>query len=90
MKKLRRLLMTTVVCGVLSLVAFIFGRLAMTDIYHGEPDLTLEWNIVSISFLPVLIFHLLAIVVTWYALRLVQGGPRHSVDDGRQDERKIP
>ena len=61
-----------IVSGIVSLVFFIFGRLAMTDIYHGEPDLSLEWGIVSLTFLPVLVFHLVAVwtgVVIWRHLR---------------------
>lgn len=34
--------------GVMSLVAGALGQLALTDIYHGEGDLTLEWNMLRI------------------------------------------
>ncbi len=71
MKKIRRLLIASVILGVLSFVFFIMGRLAMTDIFHGEPDLTLEWNIVSLSFLPILIFHVLSVTASVMAIRLV-------------------
>ncbi len=69
MKKTKRLLLATALFGLVSVVAFIFGRLAMTDIYHGEADLKLEWAVVATTFLPVLAFHLLAIFVSFYALR---------------------
>ena len=69
MKKTRRWLLACALLGLVSLAAFIFGRLAMTDIFHGEPDLTLEWKVVSATFLPVLAFHLLAIFVSFHALR---------------------
>ena len=67
----KRWLLLIVILGVVSLVAFIFGRLAMTDIFHGEPDLTLEWKVVSATFLPVLIFHLVAIVAGIALLRQI-------------------
>jgi len=69
MKNPRTLLRVAVVAGLLSTAAFILGRLAMTDIFHGEPDLTLEWNVVSATFLPVLLFHVLALVAMLAALR---------------------
>ncbi len=77
MKKIRRLLIASVILGVLSFVFFIMGRLAMTDIYHGEPDLTLEWNIVSLSFLPILIFHVLSVTASVMAIRLVRNNALH-------------
>jgi hypothetical protein len=33
----------------LSLVALLFCHLALTDIYHGETDLSLEWTILRIA-----------------------------------------
>jgi hypothetical protein len=50
--------------GLVSLACFILARLAMTDIFHGEPDLDLEWLIVSVTFLPILAFHGFAL---WFA-----------------------
>jgi hypothetical protein len=42
--------------GVLSLVAVFFAHLALTDIYHGEADVTLEWNIIRAAALVILAF----------------------------------
>ena len=42
--------------GVLSLLAGLITHLALTDIYHGEADVTLEWNIVRICALVLLVF----------------------------------
>jgi len=69
MKKANRLLVVSVVFGVLSFGLFVFERLALTDIYHGEPDLSLEWNIVSVSFLPILLFHIISVAAAVVALR---------------------
>jgi len=71
MKKAKRLLVTSVVFGVLSFGLFVFERLALTDIYHGEPDLSLEWNIVSVSFFPILLFHIISVVAAVVALRKI-------------------
>ena len=73
MKNIHRLLVASVVFGLVSLGFFILERLAMTDIFHGEPDLTLEWGMVNLSFLPILFFHLLSVVVSLFALRFVKG-----------------
>ncbi len=69
MKKTKRLLLAAALFGVVSLVAFIFGRLAMTDIYHGEDDLKLEWAVVAGTFLPVLAYHVFAVFVAFHTLR---------------------
>ena len=71
MKKIQRVLFTSVALGIVSLGFFIFERLAMTDIFHGEPDLTLEWQIIHISFLPILLFHILAVAAAVYVLRTI-------------------
>mgnify|MGYP001826588324 CR=1 FL=1 len=68
---IRRLLIASVVLGFVSLGFFILERLAMTDIFHGEPDLGLESSIVSISFLPIFVFHLVSVVAAIVALRRV-------------------
>ncbi len=80
MKNLKRLLLATALLGLVSLLAFILGRLAMTDIFHGESDLTLEWNVVSATFLPVLVFHLLTVFVAFYVLRRLRSMERPEVD----------
>jgi hypothetical protein len=72
MERITRLLISSIVLGVISACFFVLERLAMTDIFHGEPDLTLEWNIVSVSFLPILVFHLVSIVAAALALRQVK------------------
>ena len=49
--------------GFLSCLALIATHLALTDIYHGEADVTSEWNVVRIAVLIVVAFHLSALVV---------------------------
>jgi hypothetical protein len=78
MERARRLLLVSIVLGILSLAAFILGRLAMTDIFHGEPDLTLEWRMVSISFLPILAFHVVSLVAALDAIRQIKRSPAAS------------
>lgn len=55
--------------GVLSIVALLAAFLALTDIGHGEPDLTLEWNVLRVAALTVVAFHVAA-------LRALRGAAR--------------
>jgi hypothetical protein len=73
MKTVHRLLVTSVAFGLLSLALFILGGLAMTDIFHEESDLTLEWRVVTISFLPILFFHVFSVAASLSALRFIKG-----------------
>jgi uncharacterized membrane protein len=57
--------------GLLSLVAIVLALLALTDISHGEADLTLEWNMLRLSFVVIIAFH----VVALRALRQAAGAP---------------
>ncbi len=52
----------------LSVLAVILANLALLDIYHGEPDVTLEWNAVRLAFLIILVFHVVALSAAWRAV----------------------
>lgn len=56
MKYLKTQIVATMALGVLSLIAGLFSHLALTDIYHGEADVSLEWGIVQLSALVILVF----------------------------------
>jgi hypothetical protein len=56
MRNLRTQIRVTIVLGGLSLLAGLIAHLALTDIYHGEPDVTLEWSIVRVCTLVLLVF----------------------------------
>ena len=56
MNKLKIQIRVTVVLAALSLIAGFFAHLALTDIYHNEADVTLEWNIVRVCALVILTF----------------------------------
>jgi predicted ABC-type sugar transport system permease subunit len=49
MKKLKMQIRVVIVSGISSLLAGLFAHLALTDIYHGETDVTMEWSVVRIS-----------------------------------------
>jgi len=54
---------------VLSLLAGLIAHLALTDIYHGEADVTLEWNTVRVCALVLLVFTGMALFTLRRALR---------------------
>jgi hypothetical protein len=56
MKNLKTQIAATTALGVVSLIAGLFTHLALTDIYHGEADTSLEWRIVQVSSLVILVF----------------------------------
>ena len=69
MRRPSPLFIATIVVGILSLVAFVLERLALTDIFHGEPDASLEWTVVNAALLPIVLFHVLGLVSAAIGLR---------------------
>lgn len=69
MRNLETQIRVAIVLGALSLLAVVLTHLALTDIYHGEADVTLEWNIVRICALVLLVFIGLALFTLRLALR---------------------
>jgi hypothetical protein len=49
-------------------MSMVLMFLALTDIWHGESDVTLEWRIVAVGFWLVVAFHFSAAVTLWLAL----------------------
>ncbi len=47
-----------VVLGLVSFAAILFAHLALTDIYHGELDTSLEWAMLQICFAIFITFHI--------------------------------
>jgi hypothetical protein len=51
--------------GSLSILAIVLANMALQDIYHQEADVALEWALVRVSFLVILVFHVVAIRTLW-------------------------
>ena len=60
----------TVALGLLSLLAVGVGHLALTDIAHGERDVSLEWTVLRICVAVIVLFQ----VATLLTLRKVLRG----------------
>lgn len=43
--------------GTLSFLAIVLAHLALTDIYHGETDVSVEWRAVQGAFGVIIAFH---------------------------------
>lgn len=59
---LRKSAAISVALGVLSVIGLLVSLLALTDIAHGEPDVTLEWWVVRVAYLLVVLFQVAALV----------------------------
>lgn len=62
MDRLKKYSKITLFLAGLSLVALLFCYLALTDIYHGETDLHLEWIVLRIGAIIFLTFMISAIL----------------------------
>lgn len=58
-QKLRRL---TIWLGCVSLLGVLVSFLALTDIYHGEADLSQEWMALRFAFGAIIAFHIAAFI----------------------------
>ena len=56
MFKIKTQIAIVMVLGTLSLIAGFLSHLALTDIYHGEVDVSLEWKMVRVAALIILLF----------------------------------
>ena len=69
MSNLKTQIRVTIVLGALSLLAVLIAHMALTDIYHGEVDVTLEWSVVRICAVVLLVFISMAMFTLRRALR---------------------
>jgi hypothetical protein len=70
MKNFKTQIKVTIVLGVASLFAGLTAHLALTDIFHGGADVTLEWTILRVCALIVLAFIGMALFTLRRALRV--------------------
>lgn len=64
---------TSVGLGVLAVLAVLTSHLALTDIYHAEGDVSLEWNVLKVCFGIIVVSQVMSLVTL---LKLVQGKTR--------------
>lgn len=71
MKNLKTQIRVTIALGILALLMGLLSHLALTDIYHNEADVSLEWSVVRVGALGFLSFVGLALVTLGRALKML-------------------
>jgi len=69
MVSIKRSAKTSFVIGTISVIALIPVHLALTDIWHGEGDLTLEWSVMRFGILTIAAFQISALATLVKVLR---------------------
>lgn len=69
MSQFKNQIRATMALGILSILAGILGHLALTDIYHGEGDLALEWSILQAGAFIIFAFVVSSLLVLRKALK---------------------
>lgn len=69
MKTLKASLTINLVAGFFSVLSMIALFLAMADIGHNEPDLTLEWKVAGISMVIIGIFIVSTFITSGFILK---------------------
>lgn len=59
----------TMTLGFLSILAGMLGHLALTDIYRGGEDLTMEWNALRVGAVIIFVFVISSLLVLRKALK---------------------
>ena len=74
MKNLQPLIRMSIALGVLSLIALGISFLALTDIRHGEADVSLEWKFLNFAALILLMYIFSGVVTLFRVLRFAKRG----------------
>jgi len=74
MKQLKTYSIVTIVFGVISATGIIFSHLALTDIWHGEPNPDTEWKVVQVAFFFIILFHVSAFVTLFKLFKVLKKG----------------
>jgi hypothetical protein len=61
----KTLIKLTFIFGCLSLISLLLCHLALTDIAHGEPNVSAEWNILRVSAVIIFTFIISTFYIFW-------------------------
>ncbi len=70
MSKLEKSAWLTLGTGIVSVLAIVLCHLALTDIWHGEGSVEVEWRMVQVGFAVIVAFHGAALVTAVLALKV--------------------
>ena len=62
MEKIKTYLVVVLIIGVISTTSLVLCMMALTDIYHGGYDMSLEWLMVRVFFVVFLLFTVFTII----------------------------
>ncbi len=71
MNSLKNNIRISMALGALALIAIGLSHLALTDIAHGEVDVSLEWNVLRAAALVILMFTAFSLVTLRRALKFL-------------------
>lgn len=72
MSRLQRAVQLCLFLGGFSILAMIVSFLALTDIGHGESDLSLEWSVLRAAFVVIVLFQVSALVTLGQVSRVLR------------------
>lgn len=72
MTPLRRAVLLSLFLGGFSIFAVVVSYLALTDIGHGESDLSLEWSLLRAAFLVIVLFQVSALLTLGRVFRVLR------------------
>lgn len=73
MKSLKNCALVSFFLGIISFIWLVVNFAALTDIwYANEPNLDVEWQVVSISFLPFTLFHISVFITLILLLKFLR------------------
>jgi len=67
--RIERWIKGTLGLGVLALLAVLTSHLALTDIYHAEGDVSLEWNVLRVCFGVIVVSQIAALITLTRVLK---------------------
>ncbi len=69
MNRVRKSATISLMLGVMSVLAIGISHLALTDIWHGESAVSLEWNVLRFAAMVIIVFHVFTLATLWQVLR---------------------
>ncbi len=69
---MRRAVQLSLFLGGFSMLAVVASFLALTDIGHGESDLSLEWGVLRAAFFVIVLFHVSALLTLGRVFRVLR------------------
>ena len=76
--------------GIVPVFAIVLCHLALTDIWHGERSVELEWKIVQLGIAAIICFHAAALATAVFALKVARRQmPWRADDNGASSATRI-